>query len=163
MGRADGLQRQLDAAMERNLIEGHQHCDACLVGEGQCQGRGQAQIGRANRLRSGETGVHTDQPQLLCGLALLGVQLQLDSLWGPSKLFIAPQREICVVAGPQTGGPGFRWKVLVLSDSRGPSGPRPPAVKHDPKAHHKGKETDLVDAVHHAQIQSSFFVLFEQI
>ena len=46
---------------------------------------------------------------------------------------------------------------------RGSSGPRPPAVKHDPKAHHKGKETDLVDAVHHAQIQSSFFVLFEQV
>ena len=38
-----------------------------------------------------------------------------------------------------------------------------PAVKHHAKAQQKSQEADFVDAVHHAQIQPRFLVLFEEV
>ena len=49
------------------------------------------------------------------------------------------------------------------SDNLEPSSPHQPAVHHHGQAHQKGKKADLVDAVHHAQIDAFFRVSLEEI
>ena len=160
--RAVGLQRQFVPSVGVRAAKRHQRGDACPECPRQRERVEALQIGCHHGVRLGPTRVHADQFELLRGFALLGAVVQLDSLWGPAEFLSAFEREICLVARPQIGGTRVRRKAAVLTRADVLRAGIP-AVQHHRKTHQEGKETDLVDAVHHAKVQPGFGVLFEQV